>query len=414
MTNEKQTGQYPKGAVVGTHSPKIINAQIKQEAICARIVSELPIHFISSQTVSGREVWGMPLNAANIKTAKEQAEAAEFSENLPNFQDGNMKQILLPYFNSYIAAAPVCSAKVMNKVHNLLSEKPNKYHNLQPNFAAWANHGEQILEQKGRQRLFMTRTRQAQKTFRLPENVVCLSFRCESMNISGGMLAVGTPAITAIGGMVHSWERDFGAEIRFALGLSWLKWIEYPKKGTNYQRGATKQQKTQTKIISDEICGNGEIKLLIKSEKSGLSDFVRTKARELNRFSGGTVWDLQVLENQEIQAIFLIEQNEKIQSGIEKYALISGANALQIAVQLYETPETWGYNHSSRTTYSINNIGYAFLENPIARNKARNGYLSAWAEPIFSAIALTDSPEKSPFWRRVEIENAVWWQNEHE
>lgn len=397
----------------GTHSPKILNAQIQQNPICAKIIAELPRYFISSQEVSGRDVWAMPLNGADMPAAKASLPET-FPNHLPDFQDGSLKQILLPYFNSYIAAAPVCSAKVMNVVHNTLSEKPNKHHNLQSNFAAWTNHGEQIWTQKGRQRLFLTRTRLAQKTFRLPENVVCLKFRCENLNISGGMLSVGAPAITAIGGMVHAWERDFSAEICFAIGLSEMRWTSLHTLGTNYSRNSVSKQRAKIKIVSDEIKGNATIYLLLKSKKAKLNDFICRNLQTIHRFAGGTVWDLEVLENQEISTVFMIEQNEKVQSDIEKYALISSANALQIAAQIYETPETWGYDHTDRTTYSINHTGYAFLEQPVARGKARNGYLSAWVEPIFSVIALTDTPEKSPFWRRVEVENAVWWENEHD
>ena len=54
----------------GTHSVKTFNANIKQLPIVANLVGKLPKHLISSQTVAGRELWAMPLNAADMATAK--------------------------------------------------------------------------------------------------------------------------------------------------------------------------------------------------------------------------------------------------------------------------------------------------------------------------------------------------------
>lgn len=385
----------------GTHSVKTFNANIKQLPIVANLVGKLPKHLISSQTVAGRELWAMPLNAADMATAKA-AMPDSLPSYLPDFMDGRLKQVLLPYKNDYLAAAPVPSAKVHFEFFCALENQAYRSWLLQPVVAAWSSHGENVLSQRGRLRLFLTRIRKPVTPFSLPENAVCVSFYCEQMNIAGGMAAVGVPAITTVGGLVHAIERQFGAEIRFAVGFESITWHS-PARGTNYQKVAASNNRTSPRIVTDEIIGTGKVHLILKSDKIGLAEYL--KDNPFNRFAGGTVWDFSVQVGGQIQATFLCDNSKQLIEIQEENDILTAA------VNLYNAEDTWGDTPDLFDTYSINHIGYGLLEKPIPRAKARNGYLSAWAEPLFGAVVLTDAPQ-NPFWQRVEYDGAVIWEHE--
>ena len=383
----------------GTHAAKMFDSSIKQFAMVANMAGKPPKHFISSQSVKGRELWAMPFNAADMATAKAVCPKT-LPVYLPDFMDGRLKQILLPYRDGYLAAAPVPSAKVHYELFCALKDKPYRSWLIQPVMAAWSSHGESVLAQKGRFRLLMTRVRMPTMPFVLPEKAVCVSFRCERMNIAGGMAAVGAPAITAIGGLVHAIERSFGSEVHFAVGFEWVNWHSRAR-GANYQRKTPMIKLAVNKIMTDEVTGSGKVHLILKSDKEGLAEHMR--ANPFNRFAGGTVWDFSVQTGGEIFATFLCDNSKH---------LVGADDVLAAAIKLYETEDTWGECPKLISTYGINHVGYGLLETPKQRAKARKGYPSAWVEPLFGAVVLTDNPDNL-FWRRVEYDGAVIWQQEN-
>lgn len=117
------------------------------------------------------------------------------------------------------------------------------------------------------------------------------------------------------------------------------------------------------------------------------------------------MWDFSVQVGGQIQATFLCDNSKQLIETQEENDILTAA------VNLYNAEDTWGDTPDLFDTYSINHIGYGLLEKPIPRAKARNGYLSAWAEPLFGAVVLTDAPQ-NPFWQRVEYDGAVIWEHE--
>ena len=401
----------------GTHSVNILDARLKQDSVSARPIGKVPAELICSQTINlRREIWAMPINAAQIRQAMDALASdapPQYSESLPAFQDGRIKQVLLPYQGGYIAAAPVLSAGVCWEISRRTFHLPRVTWAVQPNAAARSNHTELLLKQGGNLELLKTRIVPYKPT-RLDfySETVLIQFSVTAANVAGGMGAVGIPAMAAVGGLVHALERGFGAEIEFAVGYCPdFNYTLTAQKGSNIHKSAAKNDRHKLAVFTDEIKGGGQVALLLRSPKAGLTTFMKEKP--FNRFAGGAVFEYkaEVCNGQEILAAFVNDDSEELKSTMET----DGKDALSAALKLYQTGL---HRHGDMVEYkkfskprSINHSGYALLERPTERPNAREGYPAAWVEPVFTAVTLSDN---ICWWYRQESNNLVCWRTSAE
>lgn len=367
--------------MLGSHSVKIFDARIKQQSLIADITAEIPHHLVSSKTTQLRKkYWNLPVNAADLKK-----EFTDIKVRIPDFSSG-VTQVLLPYRNNYIAVAPVPSAGLIHEVYQRLQEQrcSSKFWTIQPTPQAIGNHGEVLLKQGGRIRMFRAFTRQPKKD--IPVDDVALRFKVYRANVSSGLVSCGMPSIAAVGGLVHSIEREFGAPIQFAVGY---RDIEVSDSATlSSQRTSSKG--VRKVLVTSEVTATIEVTLMLRSEKDGLREHMANKI--INRFAGGAVFDYRLANS--VNARFL--QSVKVNS--------KKRDILDAAITLYKL----GLRRN-KTPHTVLHSGYAFLEQPKNRECARNGNLSAWAEPVFSIVKLVDFDDSCWFSRK-EKDGLVYWE----
>jgi len=415
--------------MIATHAPKIFNAKLKASGLTARIDATVPDHIICSKTTTmQREFWGCPVSAGDIKHWRQAAEilpkSKNYTQNIPNLTDTHLKQIILPTNwakNDYVSVTPVASMGVLHELHHRVYEMnlPYKKWVIQPNSSAWANHGEAILSQKGALRLLRRGAKKNQES-NWTGDFVQLTARCERMNVSGGMISVGFPAITAIGGLVHSLERLIEADIEFALGIKYAQWLSGVPKITTYKRsqgafhGRTKSGKIEVRpgYITEEIVANCEIVLLLrtKADKQALAKELENK----HRLAGGDLFDVKIaiIKNEKAPvASYLRDASIDLIKKREQAHEQEQIDTLQTALEMYGMHGEWrkGKWHQPEISYTLNQTGYAFLEIPTSREGSRNNYPHAWAEPVFSLIT-QNSMNESCWWERKSAPFGIIWE----
>lgn len=411
--------------MIATHTSKMFNARLKISGLAARIIVTHPPYLVSSQTVTmRREFWAAPTNAANIRHWRDIAgnlpEDYELEPSFPGITDTQLKQLLLPLEwrqNSYISVTPVASMGVIHELYQRLYEMniPYRKWTIQPTVAAMANHGEALLMQGGVVR--MLRRGQAKVTQgRWQGSFVQLTARCEGMNISSGMVAVGFPALTAIGGFVHSLERSIGHDIEFAFGMQSADWVSgVPKIQTHHGaygpftgRTAGGKVKVGPGYSTEEITANCSIVLLLRSD-APLEALVKALERT-HKLAGGVLFDLDVsvvTDGNPPEASYLLDASADI---VRKQK--DGVDSLQAALEMYALDGSWheGEWNQPRNGYTLNQTGYAFLEHPIERAGSRGNYPHVWAEPVFSLITQGSMTENSWWSRTCSESSGVFWR----
>lgn len=401
-----------------THTPKIFNARIKQNAISARIEGSITDAIICSKTTNMRkEFWASPRSAADMKKARE--ESSNISNDFvlqtyfPELSDPQLKQILLPMDwrnDQYVSITPVASMGIIHELYHRLNEKRLPFFEkvIQPTKAAIANHGEALLMQSGAVRM-LRRGPKKQKSSEWKGDFVQITGLCSSMNISSGMVAIGLPAITAIGGFVHYIERKIGKEIEFALGIKSSCWRQgVPRltinKGNNDSstgRVNGNSIKVRPGYSADEFLATGEIVLLLKTDAE--NDLLVNILANTNRIAGGSLFNVKVCSIKNgtpPDASYIIDASSEIEKKQEDI------DNLDTALRMYSSSEDWKFCKNGHT---LNQTGYALLEKPRRRALSRENYMHAWAEPVFSIInqgAMTDSA----WWSRKNREWGVLWQ----
>lgn len=411
--------------MIATHTAKIFNARLKQSALASKIIAPVPDDIICSQSVKmRRELWAAPINAADIKYWREMTanlpEDYELATSLPEITDPQLKQILLPldFLNDiYVSVTPVASMGVIHEIYHRLHEMNLPYRKwiIQPTPAALANHGEALLMQGGVVRMLRRGpAKVARRSWR--GDFIQLTARCERMNISSGMTAVGFPAITAIGGFIHSLERSIGREIEFAFGMKSAEWVSGVKKFPVHKdsygsfTGRSKGGKIDVTpgYSTEEITANCEIVLLLRTDEppQALLEFLKNT----QRLAGGSLFDIDiavVTNGHPPDASYLLDASLDIARICSK----NDADSLQAALEMYANDGNWidGEWHQPRNGYTLNQTGYAFLESPINRPGTRGNYPHAWAEPVFSLITQGSMTDEC-WWSRNTIEAGVFWQ----
>ena len=393
--------------MIATHTPKYFNARVKNEAICSRIENVAEYLACSKNVNMRKELWACPLNSANIKKTRAEIEAledgAEVEAYFPKVTDPKVKQLLLPFDGNYISVSPVPSVGLLNELFNRLREQRihNYKHTIQPNMLALANHGEGLLSQGGivrclRRGVFHVNKKEYKDSF------VQLTANCQNMNISSGMVAVGFPSITSIGGLIHSIERKIGKDILFSIGLKNCNW----KKGIEKSVAVT-GKKVSNVLASDEIKANADIVILLKTGDMRDLENVANELKNVTRVCGGSLFNtnVSIIKNGTPDyASYLYDCSFNLKATNEK-------DVLQVALDFYSSDmeEVDGKNVPSGNNYTLNHTGYALLETPTERNNSRGGYKHAWVEPTFSLVAQTDMCNLA-WWVRKQDEQGVFWQ----
>lgn len=338
----------------------------------------------------------MPTNAADMARFREAA--AEQNEtlppSLPELTDGNIKQVLLPYRGSYVSATPVTSAKMLNRAWNALHGKPHYVHTVQPTPAAMANHGEAVMLQSGRVRMFRRGVCDIKypHSVKFTDRIVCVRADVQNMNISGGMLSVGWPALTAIGGTVHALERKIGGPIQFAFGMKDPQWVEGAQKTIVNKSGAISgdgRMPGKTHVHPgfnlEQVSGHAKIVLLLKTDGASVARLANA-AKELTRIAGGVILNLGVSATRTAPKYpYLIDASPEMARTMSK----TGIDAMDAAVQLYAGDGDWreGGWYSSVNNYMPSMSGYGFLHEPAIVEKTRDScYRHAFVEPVFSMV----------------------------
>jgi hypothetical protein len=368
-----------------------------------------------------RELWAATKNAADIKKWREAVANLPknfvFERSIPDIGDPFLKQILLPHNSSYVSVTPVASMGLSYELFERIREMniPYKKWVVQPNASSIANHGEALLLQHGTVRLLRKGPAQiTQGKWR--GDFIQLTARCEGMNISSGMLAVGFPAMTAIGGFIHSLERKLGEDIEFAFGIKHADWKLAPPKITTYRTsygtslGRVKGSKVTAVpgYATDEILSNCEIVILlrVKAGQAALLDLLE----KAHRVAGGILFDMNVsavTDGSPPEASYLLDASKDI----DRLTGESDIDNLQAALKMYAGDGKWADKEwlHSRNGYTLNQTGYALLETPKSRNGSRGGYVHAWAEPTFSLIT-QGSMSDNCWWSRVSETSGVFWK----
>lgn len=410
--------------MISTHTPKMFNARIKSKAISAKIEEKIPDCIICSQTTFMRkEMWAAPENAADMKKCREAILNLHDDFNhepfLPDIKDPKLKQILIPVDwrnDKYFSVTPVSSMGVMHELYHRLYEQnlPFRKWIIQPTPASMSNHGESLLMQGGAVRLLRRGPSKIPKG-NWRGDFVQLTARCEGMNISSGMIAVGFPAITAIGGFIHSLERKIGEDIEFAFGIKSADWVSgVPKITLNknsygsscgHIKGGTVTPGSG--YSTEEIVANCDIVLLLKTN----ADLVELQDILINthRLSGGRLFDVEssvITDGIPPHASYLLDSSSDISLKRKK----EGVDSLQAALEMYSMGGSWINRkwHQSRNSYTLNQTGYAFLERPVARGMSRGNYPHAWSEPTFSLITQS-SMKESCWWSKNINEAGIFW-----
>lgn len=401
--------------MIGTHAPKLFNARMRQEAIRARPLSVPDGVVCSRNVVMRRELWALPSNAADMAVERQAAEEApsHWESSIPDIEDPRIKQVLLPgdgwRSGDYVAVSPMPSCGLMHELWTRLYARklPRYTWTVQPMAVALPNHGEMLMKQTGRINLLRRGIAEIRKG-KWTGDFVCIRARVEHANIAGGMLAVGWPALTAIGGFAHVLERETGEPLEFAFGLRNTDWnAVVPKFSVNRKIG--QQVKVAPGYSTEEITGNLEIVLLLRYSDGGYDSALAAAARRMTRFSGGAMFDMRVTTHRDsrpINAAYLIDATADVERLIRNH---EAADALDAALAIYGLDGSWQENgewFQPRSGYTLNMSGYALLENPHGKQYARNGSPHAWSEPLFTLVtqgAMSDSA----WWGR-SINNGYW------
>lgn len=418
--------------MIATHSVKLTNARLKQAPVRSRITGNLPEGLISSQSVSmSREFWAAPLNAADMKRYREEAAAIggdyEFETSLPQITDPQLKQMLLPTpdwrEDHYISTTPVYSMGLLAEWNDrqFTQEIPSNRWVVQPTPAAMANHGEMLLMRSGKLQL-MRRGVSRIEPGSWTGDFVQLTARCERMNISSGMMSVGFPSMTAIGGMVHVVERATGLDLDFAIGIRDMqRYQSLPRLtllktsiGSTTGRAKGRKMDPVPGYSAEEVTGNAEIVLLLRT--SGNPEEVAQALKKIHRVAGGQLFDIDISIKHDARppvASYLIDASRDV---IRLLATGEAHDSLDAALRMHtkdggwKNGKPWGKWFQFRNGYTLSMTGYAFLENPVKRPMSRNnGGLHAWSESVFSLIT-QGSMSDMAWWSRESADSWVCWR----
>lgn len=415
--------------MIGTHAPKMLDSRVKQGTIRADILKPNRT-LISSATVELRKkYWALPRSAAELKIFSEAIEAGKIPEDdiLPDIEDNNIKQVLLPMLDGdYVCATPVPSSGLMYEFWRRTKEQGIKTMRwiIQPTPAAIATHGQGLLAQGGSARLLMRGSYLSDQASKWKGDFVQLTCRVERMNIASGMVAAGWPAMTAIGGMVHALERKVGFEIDFSFGMKSCEWRKHVQKVILHESGTSKSTSRvdgkrvsiSPRLATDKMIGTAEIVLLLRPKLRDGSDVpfdaIAQNLKTVNRIAGGSVFEpvVTILRNARPDpAVFIADMSRRINRiSVESIPHVTDSPSFERTPDLLDKALSVYAQPNSR--FTLNATGYEFLEIPQARGYARHeDYPHVWCETGYSLVRLTRIGA-SAWWTRRSTPHGVYFE----
>lgn len=362
-----------------------------------------------------RVLWALPRNAADMARERQEAEtSADFESSIPDIEDPRVKQVLLPgnawRDGEYLAVSMVPSCGVLHEMWRRVFNRklPHKKWMVQPMAVALPNHGEMLMRQGGAVALLRRGLADIRKG-QWRGDFVCLRARVEHVNISGGMLAVGWPSLTAVGGFVHTLERETGLDLEFALGLNRTDWIDgVPKFPVDRRIG--RQVSVKPGYSTEEITGTLDLVLLLREREGGYDRALTSAVRRMIRFAGGSMFDIRVSTHRDkkpVNAAYLIDAT----ADVARLRKSEDCDALDAALMMYGLDGEWREEgwFQPRNGYTLNQSGYAQLEHPTQRRHARDNCPHVWAEPVFSLVT-QGAVSDAAWWRREKMEGGWLWK----
>ena len=314
----------------------------------------------------------------------------EFSESIPPLSSLS-KQVLIPVsdeFDEYIAVTPMTSMGFLHELNTRLLDKKISHlkHTLEPNGPAVSNYGEFMLSRGGALRMLKASIG-LQIESEIDEDVVVFEADVIGMNIASGFVCHGIPAITAIGGMVHSLERETKAAISFAVGITSAAKKTSAKLGVTHKSG-----RAILSPVLNECNGNLRITILLKSDDN---DSVMLAANRITRIAGGSIFNTSISiakKGTRINASFINDASSLLNDEIDK---------LDAALSIFSNDNIY--------KFAISQSGYSYLNEKRFEENARNAeYKHCFAEPLFSFVELSSLSARSYYIRQIDRDYAFW------
>lgn len=393
------------GRGIGTHTGKLLNARAQDAAVRAQLAA-YPADLVSSGTVKIEKLnWGMPFNGALMGRATAEIDAGRIpAEPMLPPPSGNGKQVIVPLENwrddGYVCVGPLISAGLTHEMWRRLEKSPaTRSLSIQPNPAARVNHGEQMLAQYGRVRLLRRGLIELGAPGQVDGPCVEFSGRVTGANIGAGMIARAFPALTAIGGLVHTAERATGLDLEFAIGYS--GGIDWRRPG--YVTRRLKNGGLTNAIWMDELTATARFTLLLRARDP--ADNIDTGALvdhlySLTRLAGGSIFehDVAFLERgaDAPDANFIVDDSAAL------HRLLGGdSDALAAAILAIAEPQT------GKLPRTLNPVGWGLLGSAVKGN-SRQGYPFFWAESLHGLVTQEQLSPRA-WWRRVPADGFVRW-----
>lgn len=410
--------------MIGTHTVRVADAKLQQDAIRAEMVELPPANLICSGTVNMRKrYWALPRNAADMKSVRERIASGTFETSpiLPEIKDPSCKQLLIPGADwendEYIAVSPAYSCGVLHELYHRIAETNGfyRYWTVQPTPAAFGNHGEMVAVQGGRLRVLRRGVPRVDQKNRGIFDFVRLRATVSGMNLSGGMITSGWPAISAIGGLVHSIERKVGEPLSFAYGQKKVSinrsatWAGNPggnlRFGKSVRAGQVAGHPRPTPgFRTTEITGTADIELLIRGDDHRQ---IAKALRQVTRIAGGSVFNAKVTVHRQShppRAAAYMTWGDIHAEG--------DADPLDFGLAQYNSDGMWikgqGYYQADKASM-LSCVGYGLLEKPTERAGVRGNYPHAWAESLIGLIKLKAIEDESCWWTRKTGSYGVYW-----
>lgn len=372
--------------MIATHSIKALDARLKQAGIMSEI--NAPVSCFGSHLIP-IEYFAAPRNSADIRAARQLAIDTSTGDTkpahqVPDIQDGRVKQVLIPADGAYIAVTPAPSLAIMNLVNDAkLSNK--RHHMLQPIPSGATNHGDPVAKNNGWVRLIDNAPAGDMYAGRFHGDHVLFTARVEGMNTSSSYVSTGLPALTGIGGAVHVIERKTGLNLEFGFGIKNITAEQRAKRGQNASTEAPLVSRTKINLITDEVTATADIAILFMCDNEQDAAKIIAACKELHRLCGGIIIDSRA--------------RFKPQSDLPAYFWYAAFDAMEVnGIDDY-------WHGIEKLGGKLVQVGYSLLEKPKLKKMGRN-YPHAWAEPIFKLIKLNSPPD---FFKLSEIGTSYFW-----
>ncbi|MDI4510312.1 hypothetical protein E6P75_08850 [Moraxella osloensis] len=404
-----------------THAQQLIDPNSPQMPLCAKPIGNIPNHYVTSATTNiERRYWAWVPRDENIhdfeRWVDEAFVANETNEQrrfIPTEFYRNTRQSIIPINSkpvageqpfSYYSISSLESLGLLSEIFERTKEyrEHGYYHtrlltlckNPRDNF----RHTELMVEQHGSVSVL------AKSIDKFIENDPQALFTgigvrlvIENASILSGFVGVGHPNITSLGTYVANIEKSIGQSIRFSIGLTDVKYNGdfLPKDGLT-----GKVNKRLYSLKDTEFGATITLVLLLQgSDNRALYEYLQTQ--EVKHLCGGEVIsrEIGVFNNTPApQAAYLYDASESLNQ-------IEGQDALAKIMEA---------QNDAKLFISINHVGYAALEQPVANRspRIRNNLEHCWTEPVYGAVGQQVFDNNKTWWYRSDFKDGLMtWCN---